>query len=108
MPFDRSLYPDNWEEISLKVKEEQGWKCGICGAKHGEPHPITGSTVILTTMHLDHNPQNCERSNLLAGCQRCHNTYDRPHRNQTAATTRHKRKLDSGQLELIPRAVDYL
>lgn len=51
--------------------------------------------VILTTAHLNHNPENCSDNNLMALCQRCHNIYDRAHRNETMRTTRKK-----GQLEL--------
>ena len=41
--------------------------------------------IILTTMHLDHDPTNNTDSNLMAGCQRCHNRYDRGHRAATRA-----------------------
>jgi len=36
--------------------------------------------VVLTVAHLDHQPENCARENLVAICQRCHNTYDAPMR----------------------------
>lgn len=36
--------------------------------------------VILTVAHLDHQPENCDPSNLRAWCQRCHNLYDAPMR----------------------------
>ena len=39
--------------------------------------------IVLTVMHLDHTPENCEDSNLLHGCQLCHNNYDMPHRRET-------------------------
>jgi len=39
--------------------------------------------IVLTVAHLDHNPQNCDYSNLKAMCQRCHNRYDAPHRKNT-------------------------
>lgn len=39
--------------------------------------------VVLTTAHLDHNPENCGDDNLKAMCQKCHNSYDRSHRDQT-------------------------
>lgn len=45
-------------------------------ADNGWPHPITGSTVVLTIAHLDHTPENCDPDNLLAMCQRCHLAYD--------------------------------
>lgn len=32
--------------------------------------------VVLTVAHLDHQPENCDPSNLRAWCQRCHNRYD--------------------------------
>jgi hypothetical protein len=35
---------------------------------------------VLTTAHLDHQPENCADTNLLAGCERCHNRYDAEHR----------------------------
>lgn len=36
--------------------------------------------IVLTVAHLDHQPENCDRSNLRALCQRCHNAYDAPAR----------------------------
>lgn len=36
--------------------------------------------IVLTVAHLDHQPENCDRSNLRAWCQRCHNAYDAPMR----------------------------
>ena len=36
--------------------------------------------VVLTVAHLDHTPENCDRANLRAWCQSCHNTYDAPMR----------------------------
>jgi len=47
---------------------------------NGKRHPITGSVVVLTIAHLDHQPKNCDDGNLRACCQRCHNTYDAYHR----------------------------
>jgi hypothetical protein len=35
--------------------------------------------VVLTTMHLNHTPEDCGDANLLAGCQACHLRYDRAH-----------------------------
>jgi len=73
---DRALYPKNWKEISLKVKQEQRWKCLFCDAAHGQPNPKTGAIVVLTTAHYDGFPGNWERYNLGALCQRCHNRLD--------------------------------
>jgi 5-methylcytosine-specific restriction endonuclease McrA len=98
MPIDRSLYPPNWDEISKAVKDETGWCCEgspafpNCHIAHGQPHPVTGSIVVLTVAHLDHNPAHNERANLRAWCQRCHNTYDRTHRIKNARRTRARKR----------------
>lgn len=79
-PENKARYPKDWKTISLNVRESSGLKCEFCLAEHGKPHPITGSKVVLTVAHLDHTPENCERSNLKALCQKCHNSYDAPMR----------------------------
>ena len=102
-PENRDKYPPDWAEISRRIRfERAGGRCecmGICGedhggrctAYHGEPHPVTGATVVLTTMHLDHNPDNSDDdANLMAGCQKCHNRYDGPHRRRGIAERRRK------------------
>ena len=53
---------------------------GRCIARNGKKHPVTGSNVVLTVAHLDHQPENCDDTNLKAMCQRCHNRYDAPMR----------------------------
>lgn len=103
MPFHKERYPKNWTEISLRIRTRSGGCCEFCGAKNYEPHPVTGSKVVLTVAHLDHNPMNCAEDNLKALCQRCHLSYDAKHHAKNAVTTRHIRKLESGQLELIKR-----
>ncbi len=47
--------------------------------------------VVLTVAHMDHVPENVERSNLKALCQRCHNEYDAEHRRVNRAETIRKR-----------------
>ena len=37
MPVNKSLYPDNWKAIALKVKEAAQWQCGCCGKKCYKP-----------------------------------------------------------------------
>ena len=54
-----------------------------CMAHNTAEHPITGSIVVLTVAHLDHDPTNCNHKNLKAMCQRCHLAYDREHHRQT-------------------------
>ena len=50
--------------------------------------------VVLTIMHLDHNRKNNDYSNLAAGCQKCHLTYDKvEHRKNSKATITKKKGL---------------
>lgn len=103
MPMDRSKYPDDWEEISHRIRfERAGGKCEQCGAEDGAPHPITGSIVVLTTAHLDHDTDNNDDENLRAMCQYCHLNYDAALHAASRAETRRRRQREAGQLMLWP------
>jgi len=92
-PSERERYPKDWKQISLAARERAGWRCEgspafpDCRAANGEPHPQTGSRVVLTVAHLDHTPENCDPENLKAMCQRCHLVYDAKHHARNAAAT---------------------
>lgn len=85
-PENKARYPSDWKAISKRIRENAGNRCEgspaypDCRAENGKPHPETGSKVVLTVAHLDHQPENCADDNLKAWCQRCHNTYDMPMR----------------------------
>jgi hypothetical protein len=107
-PEMRNVYPPDWKKISERIRKVRaGNRCectGQCGTHHGacgalnyQPHPRTGSSVVLTVMHLDHDPSHCDDENLMAGCQACHLAYDRDHHAQTRLATRERRLLASGQ-----------
>lgn len=92
---NKSLYPKNWKEIRAKILQRADNKCEFCGI---ENHKWTRSVmiggnrgwyyrVVLTIAHLDHNPQNCDPSNLRALCQKCHNRYDAEHRKKNRSHT---------------------
>lgn len=49
-----------------------------CRAANGSPHPVTGSRIVLTIAHIDHDERNSDWANLRAWCQRCHIAYDAP------------------------------
>jgi hypothetical protein len=105
-PENRARYPRNWKtEIRPRILARAGNCCEgspdfpDCRAANGEPHPETGSKVVLTIAHLDHMPEHCDDANLRAWCQRCHLWYDRDHHAQTRATTR---RASSPQMELVP------
>jgi len=121
-PENKNLYPKNWKEISLFIRNERAsGKCEFCGIQNYsighwvgdrfiksdeafeamntngvdlyESIPIEKNfvKVVLTVAHLDHNPTNCDYSNLRALCQRCHLTYDAKHHATSARKTRDKK-----------------
>lgn len=94
-PENRKRYPANWKtEIRPRILARANYACEgspdfpNCRVDNGQPHPETGSRVVLTVAHLDHTPENCAPENLKAMCQRCHLNYDKEHHAQTAYRTR--------------------
>jgi hypothetical protein len=85
-PENRARYPKNWKEIVAHIRKRSRNRCEFiidgkrCKARNGKPHPDTGSIVVLTVAHLDHQPENNANDNLKHACQRCHNRYDAPMR----------------------------
>lgn len=99
-PENRARYPKDWQQIRFAVLTRAEHKCEgspdypHCRVRNGEPHPETGSRVVLTIAHLDHIPEHCEMDNLRAWCQRCHLHYDRHHHAANSYETRRKGKAD--------------
>lgn len=85
-PENRGKYPKDWPTIRRRILDRAGYACEgspaypDCRVPNYNFHPVTGSCVVLTVAHLDHDPTNNDPANLRAWCQRCHNTYDAPHR----------------------------
>ncbi|HXM54564.1 MAG TPA: hypothetical protein VOB72_04180 [Candidatus Dormibacteraeota bacterium] len=118
-PENRLRYPANWPAISWTIRWiralgqcECHGQCGIwhplpglrsdrCAALNGYPHPLTGSTVVLTVAHLDHTPENCHPANLRAMCQGCHLRYDRDHHAETRRATLAAQRVQRGELALF-------
>ncbi len=81
MPMNRKLYPPDWDAIAFAIKEAAHWTCQECSKKCLQPHEITEkykqnhslrAFYTLTVHHIDHNPPNCDRTNLIALCSVCH------------------------------------
>jgi tRNA(Ile)-lysidine synthase TilS/MesJ len=51
-------------------------RCEWCGAENYQTHPVTGSKVVLTVAHIDHDKNNNRFENLAALCQKCHLGHD--------------------------------
>src|SRR3954447_7485004 len=78
MPVDYSQYHPKWSLISHLVRFVRAkGKCERCGSVHLAPHRITGYKVSLATVHLDHDRENNDFSNLASLCQWCHLKHDR-------------------------------
>lgn len=121
MPVDLSRYPSDWPEISFNIRFlRAGGRCectgecgrheGRCEAHQGQPHPVTGTKVILTVAHLGfgtgdkHNKMDVRLENLKAMCQRCHLMFDLDDHIAHAKATRneriHSELIEAGQLEM--------
>jgi hypothetical protein len=119
--MDVSHYPANWTEISNRIRFERAngqcectGECGLhegrCDARHGEPHPVTSSKVILTTAHLGtdtgdkHDKMDVRDTNLKAMCQRCHLIFDLDdhiaHAKETRTNTYLSALREAGQMEM--------
>jgi hypothetical protein len=77
-PENRHRYPKDWALRSRFVRFVRAQnRCEWCGADNGQPHPVTGSRVVLTTAHVyDDRPEAASLLNLAALCQLCHNRHD--------------------------------
>lgn len=78
-PENKLRYPADWDKRSYFVRFVRGkGRCEWCGAVHGEPHPVTGSKVVLTCAHVyDHRPEAASLLNLAGLCNHCHLNHDK-------------------------------
>jgi len=74
-------YPPEWKtfEIQQQAYERAGWRCEHCGMEFVPGTTLAryakrrdGEFMVLTVHHIDGNKANCDWTNLLACCQRCH------------------------------------
>lgn len=105
---NKKRYPKNWNAISEDIRFNRADnKCELCGAINHSyvnsktrelclPDEYNAIRIVLTVAHLDHQPENCDYTNLKAMCQKCHNNYDKHHRKETRRKTKLK-----GQLSLF-------
>lgn len=103
MAHNPKLYPEDWKDrIRPDILKRAGYKCEFCRVrqrakgyrdKNGEfvdcddfmlnwarKNGKKVITIFLAIIHLDHNTENNEYSNLKAACQKCHNNYDKDFR----------------------------
>jgi len=115
---NRHKYPENWEEISLIIRNKAEWICQQCGKQCRKPkEPIqefidrTGYNNLevrthrirwcLTVAHLNHTPMDCRHENLRAMCAPCHLKYDAPYHAVVRRINKLKKQQTQGQLNLF-------
>lgn len=122
-PENRGRYPADWAAISNRIRFERAeGRCectgecgrpathlavdGRCWNHHGHEAWITGSMVVLTCAHLNHDPTDNRDENLRGWCQGCH--LHRDHHAETRAVTRRRERAERGEMELdfLPYDVD--
>jgi hypothetical protein len=116
MPWDKSKYPKDWEEVVAAVLQRSGGRCectGQCGLHRTNPGPRrccewngekaswARGRVVLTTAHLcECNPLCGNLAHLIHACQRCHLRIDNKlhirHR-------RERREQETGQARFFER-----
>ncbi len=84
-PEKRALYSEDWERISRSVRDRAGDMCEMCGVRNKQVNPRTDALVILTVHHINGDPTDNRRMNLIALCQEHHNRLDQPFRHQRKA-----------------------
>lgn len=83
-----------WKSFRASLLDRAGHRCEgtpqhpDCRAENGQAHPETGSKVVLTIAHMDHDESHADPDRCRALCQRCHLKWDAPHHRQNAAKTR--------------------
>lgn len=92
-----------WKEFRASIIDRAGDRCEgtpqfpLCRAVNREPHPETGSKVVLTIAHMDHDESHADPERCRALCQRCHLSWDAKHHAINAARTRRRK---SPQIDL--------
>lgn len=94
-PENAKRYPPRkvWSAMVEQARERGGDRCecdgkcgmahdgGRCSAMNGQPHPLTGSKVVLTLAHEHGVPlEETSIERMFHACQQCHNRYDAPMR----------------------------
>lgn len=89
----RKYYGKEWRALSLHLRNVRaGNQCEWCHARNYQPHPVTGSKVILTVAHFNQKPWDNRLENLVVLCQRCHLSLDRDQHKENARETRCAKK----------------
>jgi hypothetical protein len=97
MPINRLRYPENWEEIAKNVIHKADGRCHFCGkvtgfyalvknswilvpdgmVDHYRKDEIRVFKMVLSAIHLNHDPSDNRSDNLRCACNWCHLEHDK-------------------------------
>ena len=99
-PHIAKRYPTDWNlRRRFIIEYRAAGRCEWCGAVNYQPHPDTGSKVVLTIAHVwDKRPEQASLLNLAALCQRCHLNWDRREHEFNRLRNRIARLMRQGQI----------
>lgn len=86
-----------WKAFRASLLDRAGNRCEgtpqfpACRAENGQPHPVTGSKVVLTIAHMDHDESHADPERCRALCQKCHLSWDAKHHAVNARMTRRRK-----------------
>lgn len=99
---DRDRYPVDWREISLLIRDANDWQCQACGQqcrRPGEAYDTQRRT--LTVAHWN-SVYDSPWVLLVPLCCPCHLRHDAVAAWVTRRRTLRQRRLEAGQMSLIP------
>ena len=80
--MSNSRYPNNWNEITLNLKQKAGWRCQKCGLQCLKPSDKTAhltksdrAKLTLAVHHRNYQPEDNREENLVCVCTGCHLGY---------------------------------
>jgi 5-methylcytosine-specific restriction endonuclease McrA len=85
--WDKSVYPENWQELSTACKEKANWQCALCNVKHGSERMSKAGnmyTVWLAACHIHPNDKANPSPELICLCVSCHGRFDAAYKSALA------------------------
>jgi hypothetical protein len=118
MPMNRELYPENWEEIALAIKNENNWTCAQCRKicrKPGERLALfckrinewrevannPQSFTLTRADYPDRDSANCTENDLITLCAQYHLKLDVKQHTQSRVTNQIEQQKVTGQLNIF-------
>jgi len=65
-------YPSKFRKLRSEIKKRDAYRCMICKLDESKLKAISGKGLFIH--HIDYVKENCDKSNLVSLCNRCHST----------------------------------